>query len=310
VFLALARCGFAALFVFVITLAARAAPGGVRSLLLDGVVRPDGAVVAVGERGAILLSQDVGETWRAIPCPVEFALTGISFADASTGWICGHGGVILVTRDGGRQWERQLDEESSETIFLDVVALGPQSAVVVGAFGAVRVTQDGGRTWASPSTPGEDAHLNRILADRTGALWLAGERGGLFRSVDRGLTWERGAAPEDAPSLYGLLRLGSGELLVHGLRGHAWRVTADGQVADVAIESPVMLAASCELSSGTILLAGASRWFFVSEDEGHTFRRITLPLTTAVAELLPLPDGRVLALGEAGVSILQLPPRP
>ena len=307
---ALARRGSAALLVLAVTLAARAAPGGARSLLLDGVVRTDGAVVAVGERGAILLSQDAGETWRAIPCPVDFALTGVSFADASTGWICGHGGVILATRDGGRQWERQLSEESSETIFLDVVALGPQNVVAVGAFGVVRVTQDGGRTWASPSTPGEDAHLNRILADRTGALWLAGERGVLLRSVDRGLTWERGAAPEDAPSLYGLLRLGSGELLVHGLRGHAWRVTADGQVADVAIESPVMLAASCRLSNGTVLLAGASRWFFVSEDDGHTFRRITLPLTTAVAELLPLPDGRVLALGEAGVAILRLPPRP
>lgn len=306
---ALARRGFAALLVLAVTLAARAAPGGARSLLLDGVARPDGAVVAVGERGTILLSQDAGATWRAIPCPVDVALTGVSFADASTGWICGHGGVILATRDGGRQWERQLSEESSETIFLDVVALGSQNAVAVGAFGVVRVTQDGGRTWASPSTPGEDAHLNRILADRTGTLWLAGERGMLLRSVDRGLTWERGAAPEDAPSLYGLLRLGSDELLVHGLRGHAWRVTADGQVADVAIESPVMLAASCRLSNGTILLAGASRWFFVSEDDGRTFRRITLPLTTAVAELLPLPDGRVLALGEAGVAILQLPPR-
>ena len=64
---ALARRGFAALLVLAVTLAAWAAPGGARSLLLDGAVRPDGAVVAVGERGAILLSQDAGATWRAAP---------------------------------------------------------------------------------------------------------------------------------------------------------------------------------------------------------------------------------------------------
>jgi photosystem II stability/assembly factor-like uncharacterized protein len=217
--------------------------------------------------------------------------------------------VILATRNGGRQWERQLSEESNETVFLDVVALDPQNVVVVGAFGAVRISQDGGRTWTAPSTPGEDAHLNRILADRTGTLWLAGERGLLLQSVDRGLTWEQSEVPNDAPSLYGLLRLGSGELLVHGLRGHAWRVNAQGQVTDVAIETPVMLAASCRLSSGAVLLAGAPRWLFISEDDGRTFNRIALPLTTAVAELLPLPDGRVLALGEAGISVLRMPPR-
>jgi hypothetical protein len=153
------------------------------------------------------------------------------------------------------------------------------------------------------------AQLNQILADRTGTLWLAGERGLLLQSVDRGLTWEQSEVPNDAPSLYGLLRLGSGELLVHGLRGHAWRVNAQGQVTDVAIETPVMLAASCRLNSGAVLLAGAARWFFISEDDGRTFNRIVLPLTTAVAELLPLPDGRVLALGEAGISVLRMPPR-
>lgn len=308
--LALARRTLAALLVLVAALAARAAPGGTRSLLLDGVMRADGILVAVGERGAILMSEDAGETWRAIPSPVGFALTGVSFADASIGWICGHGGVVLATHDGGRRWERQLADESSETVFLDVVALDARNVVVVGAFGVVRVSQDGGRTWSSPSTPGADAHLNRILADPAGGLWLAGERGLLLRSGDRGLTWSKVSLMDDAPSLYGLLRLGSGELLVHGLRGHAWRLASDGTVATVSIEAPVMLAAGCRLGSGTVLLAGGARWFFASEDDGRTFRRIELPLTSAVAELLPLPDGRVLALGEAGISILRLPTRP
>lgn len=308
---AFARRVCAALLFFVPVWGLSAAtPGGARSLLLDGVVRSDGAIVAVGERGVILLSADRGESWRALPSPATNALTGVSFADASLGWVCGHGGTLLATRDGGRHWERNLPNESSETVFLDVAAVGPQVVVAVGAFGVIRVTRDGGRTWEEATSPAGDRHLNRIIADSRGTLWAVGEAGLVLRSHDQGLHWESVHVRDDAPSLYGLLPFRDGELLVHGLRGHAWRVTEGREAVEVSIDAPVMLAASCRLDDGSILLAGAARWFFVSRDGGLTFTRLSLPLTTAVAELLPLPEGRVLALGEAGASLLRIPGRP
>lgn len=286
------------------------ASGGARSLLLDGVVRTDGAIIAVGERGVILLSTDRGDSWRALPSPAISALTGVSFADAARGWVCGHGGTLLATRDGGRHWDRQLPDESNETVFLDVAAVGAQGVVAVGAFGVIRVTRDGGRLWQEVVSPAGDRHLNRIIADSRGTLWIAGEAGLLLRSHDGGMNWEPVHVRDDAPSLYGLLSLPDGQLLAHGLRGHAWRMTDGREAAEVSVDAPVMLAASCRLEDGSILLAGAARWFFVSRDGGVTFTRLSLPLTTAVAELLPLPEGRVLALGEAGASLLRIPERP
>ncbi|MBM3874455.1 MAG: hypothetical protein FJ382_12115 [Verrucomicrobia bacterium] len=286
---------------------ASAAPGAARSLLLDGVVRADGAIVAVGERGAVLISDDQAASWRTLPSTVDAALTGVTFVDASLGWICGHGGVLLHTQDGGRSWQRQLRDEPGDTVFLDVVALSPQSAIAVGAFGTLRVTHDGGRSWERPASAGEDRHLNRILLERGGAVWIAVEGGLLMRSGDQGRTWQAVSVREDAPSLYGLLELPSSEVLVHGLRGHAWRVGRAEEVAAVDIEAPVMLATSCRLADGRVLLAGAARWFFISADDARTFTRASLPLTTGVAELLPLKDGRVLALGEAGATVLRLP---
>jgi photosystem II stability/assembly factor-like uncharacterized protein len=46
---------------------------------------------------------------------------------------------------------------------------------------------------------------------------------------------------------------------------------------------------------------------YVSRDNGNTWTELAAGLTTAIAELVELPDGRILALGEAGVSVLAKP---
>jgi hypothetical protein len=64
-----------------------------------------------------------------------------------------------------------------------------------------------------------------------------------------------------------------------------------------------MLAASARLPDGSLAFAGAARWLFAGPAAGP-LRRVPSPLTTAVAELIPLPDGSLVALGEAGAAIL------
>ena len=66
-------------------------------------------VVAVGERGVVLWSDDDGRSWHQAMVPVSVTLTSVSFVGEHVGWAAGHGAVILHTTDGGINWTRQYD---------------------------------------------------------------------------------------------------------------------------------------------------------------------------------------------------------
>jgi photosystem II stability/assembly factor-like uncharacterized protein len=283
-------------------LPARAAvPAAARALLLD-CAWAGSALVAVGERGAVVVSTDLGRTWTRSQTPTHETLTGVAFADAVEGWAVGHGGVILATLDGGANWVRQAEDESTSTSFLHVLALDARRAIAIGAFGTLRRTEDGGRTWASLPVPEGEPHLNRIFRDRRGRLWVAGEAGAVFVAKDPGAEFVREELPYEG-SFFGVIEAADGTLVVHGLRGKAFRGDAGGPWEEMSAAAPVMLATAARLSDGTLVFAGAARWIFAAPPGGPS-RRLPSHLTTAVAELVPLPDGAVLALGEAGASLL------
>jgi photosystem II stability/assembly factor-like uncharacterized protein len=66
-------------------------------------------LVAAGDRGIIIVSNDDGANWQQANVPVSVTLTAIRFVNASLGWAVGHDGVVLNTVDGGLNWTRQLD---------------------------------------------------------------------------------------------------------------------------------------------------------------------------------------------------------
>jgi photosystem II stability/assembly factor-like uncharacterized protein len=79
-----------------------------QSLLLD-IVPADKRLVAVGERGHILLSDDRGSSWRQASVPTRQLLTAVYFSDPQRGWAVGHDGLVLATVDGGEHWVIQRD---------------------------------------------------------------------------------------------------------------------------------------------------------------------------------------------------------
>ena len=88
-----------------------------RSVML-GLARAGERLVAVGERGIVLLSDDSGNTWRQASVPVSVSLTAVQFVDAEQGWAVGHLGVVLHSEDGGETWHKQLDGESAARLAL------------------------------------------------------------------------------------------------------------------------------------------------------------------------------------------------
>ena len=66
-------------------------------------------IVAVGEQGFIIYTDDNAKTWHQADVPVRVTLNGVYFTDEKNGWVVGNCGVILHTKDGGKTWLKQLD---------------------------------------------------------------------------------------------------------------------------------------------------------------------------------------------------------
>ena len=62
---------------------------------LFGITHAGDRLVAVGQRGFVLYSDDWGDSWQQASVPVRSTLLTSYFVDAQTGWAAGHDGVVL-----------------------------------------------------------------------------------------------------------------------------------------------------------------------------------------------------------------------
>jgi photosystem II stability/assembly factor-like uncharacterized protein len=241
--------------------------------------------IAVGERGVIVVSDDGGRRWTQVPAPVSVTLTAVRFADQRHGYATGHGGSVLVTEDGGQHWQRRLDgrriaellmadaqargdaaaQKAAEQLradgpdkpLLDVMPLGPQRVLVVGAYGLALASEDGGKTWTSWSTRLDNPkglHLY-ALRQRGSRIVIAGEQGLAFKSEDGGLSFQRLTTPYKG-SFFTLELPDDREIVLAGLRGNVWRsVDGGSDWQRLAVPMPASVVASQLAADGTLLLA-------------------------------------------------------
>ncbi|MBV2264831.1 MAG: glycosyl hydrolase [Thauera sp.] len=242
-------------------------PFAERSMILDAT-RAGNRLVAVGERGVVLLSDDEGVHWRqAGTVPVDATLTAVTFADARQGWAVGHLGVILHSADGGETWSVQRIDPVEDRPLFSVAFTDASSGVAVGLWSLMLRTRDGGRSWEEaelPPPPGDtraDANLMSVFGDVQGRLFIAGERGLVLRSLDGGDTWSYHPT---------------------GYRGTFWSGTA--------------------LADGTLIVGGLRGSVYRSTDGAGTWQRVETGSQSSVTDLVAL-DGRVFAVGLDGVSL-------
>ncbi|HYK00011.1 MAG TPA: YCF48-related protein, partial [Burkholderiaceae bacterium] len=88
--------------------AAQPSPLAARALI-NGLALAGDRVVAVGQRGHVLCSDDQGKQWQQADVPLASDLVAVAFPTATHGWAVGHDGVVIASIDQGRSWQRQLD---------------------------------------------------------------------------------------------------------------------------------------------------------------------------------------------------------
>ncbi|MEO5795130.1 MAG: YCF48-related protein [Rhodoferax sp.] len=295
------------------------------------VARAGKRLVAVGERGTVLLSDDAGIHWQQAQVPVQVTLTTVCFVDAQTGWAAGHLGVILRSDDAGATWHKQLDgfqaaalvlqaaqatgdakaianaerlvEEGADKPFFDMEFSDAQHGFVVGAYGLMLSTADGGTTWAavSPRLPNpKSLHLYGVRASGSTVL-IAGEQGLLLRSTDGGGSFTALESPYKG-SFFGLLRSVGDVWVAYGLRGTAYRSSDAGTHWDkLDTGVPMAVGAGMALPGGGFVLMSQAGDVLVGRADSLALRRVPAREPVPVSGVVQAEDGSLVVASLRGM---------
>lgn len=281
--------------------------------LLNGLARAGDRVVAVGQRGHIVYSDDTGKSWRQAEVPVSSDLVAVSFPTATDGWAVGHDGVVLHTKDGGQSWTTQLDgrrlgEQGAENPFLDVWFRDADNGYIVGAFGLVFRTADGGAHWEPIQNIVENPKALHLYAVRGIGpdVYIAGEQGLLLKLAQGDTTFRALELPYKG-TLFGVT--GSGQTIIaHGLRGTVLRSTDGGhQWQQVPTGLQVGLTASTRDSDGRLLIVSQAGHILASRDDGASFKPVPVAGALPAAAVTVAATGTLVVAGPRGAQSLQLP---
>ena len=309
--------------------------------VLTAVAKAGERLVAVGEHGIVLLSDDAGQNWRQAGVPVSVTLTAVSFPTAKQGWAVGHYGVVLHSEDGGETWVRQLDGiavgklamESAEALangaaaadlgagraladaqrlvkdgadkpFLDLYFENERRGFVVGAYNLAFRTEDGGKTWRYWGDRLDNPKANHLYAIRALGedVYLAGEQGLVLHSGDGGKSFAKLETPYNG-SYFALALFPSGEIVVAGLRGNAYRSADHGATwKRVETPTPASISSLKLLADGSLLVANQAGQILISRDRGESLQTVPLPPLAPVNDVETLRDGGLLTVGLRGAT--------
>jgi photosystem II stability/assembly factor-like uncharacterized protein len=305
-------------------------------LLLTDVAREGNRIVAVGDRGYIVYTDNNGESWQRAKTPAGLPLlNSVYFSDANTVWAVGHDSIILKSVDQGKEWTQAYASAKDQRPLMDIVFLDASHGIAVGAYGAFLETTDAGKTWtsrqvipaavkpakkAAPAGRGErgargnaaaaedeadkgdeDKHLNAIIKLGEGKLFIAGEAGTMLLSVDAGKTWTRVAAPYRG-SYFGAMLANDGSVIALGLRGNVFR-SQDATLkawAPVVTNTKSSMMSASKLADGSIVLAGLSGTMLLSRDNGKTFAALDSGTIKPLSASVQGGANSLLVVGELG----------
>jgi photosystem II stability/assembly factor-like uncharacterized protein len=276
-------------------------------LLLVDAQRLGNRVVAVGDHGYVVVSDDAGASWKRAQAPAAPLLTAIDFVDARAGLAVGHDSIILRTTDAGETWTQAFAAPAEQRPLLDVIYLTRDRAIAVGAYAAFYESNDGGATWSARKITDDDKHFNAIVDLGGGRLVILGEAGTILASDDNGVAWTPVPSPYKG-SLFGGLVANDGAVVAFGMRGRIYRSTDKGRTwKQIDNPSVATLLGGDKLPDGALVLAGAAGTALVSRDHGQSFQPIPTGGTKAYAKAVLGAPNAILLLGEAGVRAVTVP---
>jgi photosystem II stability/assembly factor-like uncharacterized protein len=289
----------------------------ITSMLLD-VVNAGKRLVAVGERGHILYSDDGGQAWEQAEVPVSVTLTAIDFPSPRQGWAVGHDGVILHSIDAGESWVQQLDGNSANQLMAStaekMLRLKEQELATV--TGAAReellfdledldFLNEDLQTFA---VDGAWIPLLDLYFMNEAEGFAIGAYGYIFHTVDGGANWQADIDRISNPQLFHFNSIaGFGQsLFVAGESGIIYR-SQDGGESWVTLESPYdgsFFSVVVGKKGDWLIAQGLQGTAFRSADLGESWQPIETGQVTAMSGGAELEDGKVVLTSYSGAVLV------
>ncbi len=308
-------------------------------VLLEAIASAGNRLVAVGEHGVIIFSDDNGTSWTQADVPVDVTLNCVAFATPLLGWAAGHFGVILNTSDGGKTWRTQLNgiqanqltlaaaqavsAEKNQTSlgapfamrraniflrggpnkpFLSLIVLSSQKLIVFGAFRMTMLTLNAGGAWTDLSlNVGDTLSHNLYAATVSGSdIYVVGEAGLVFRSTDGGNSFPAVTSPANA-TLFGVLAVANKVIITFGVAGNIFRSVDQGKTwQSIGLNTQDDLTAGCILLDGRILIGTEAAALFLSVDNGVSFQPISDGPQMSIFGIVEAADKNLVFVGNSG----------
>lgn len=285
-------------------------PLSAQSLLLD-VARSTEHYVAVGARGAVLLSDD-GHSWRQSALPTRATFTSVAAVDAQV-WAVGHDGIIAHSADGGEHWEIQRQDpwkapaDGNDAArdprqgapLLSVLFVDIHHGYAVGAYSLALKTNDGGATWQTLTVTKAKSTAEEASDEANAAK---GEHGDKLTFSKEELT----LGQESTPHLNAIARTGSGALFIVGERGSAFRSRNEGatwQRLQLPYDGSMFGVIGYEADH--VLAFGLRGHVYESTDLGEHWTQLPTGTELSLMGGTALPDGGSAIVGANGIVLVR-----
>ncbi|WP_165954234.1 WD40/YVTN/BNR-like repeat-containing protein [Seongchinamella unica] len=296
-------------------------PGASKSLLLD-VAAAGERLVAVGERGHILYSDNAGDSWTQARVPTSVMLTRVLFRDAKNGWAVGHDGNILFSSDGGASWELQRDGVSDQlNINKDRVSRSQQTLRELRA--KLEVASDDRVATLEPDLEDAEYALERaqqamsdpVYAPPLMAIgfcgkrgWASGGFGVLLSTSTDGRQWEDysyAVNNDEELHLNGITADSAGGLFIASEWGYIFRSTCSGKTWE-AIETGYdgsFFGVVVNPATDSVFAYGLLGTIYRSRDRGATWEELDSGTASSLFGAVATANGALVMVGLNGTAV-------
>jgi len=144
-------------------------------------------VIAGGDGGIILISEDAGETWSQLSSPTIRNIWNMQMITEEIGWMVGEGGTALKTANGGLNWIQQ-PMPFPNAPYWDLSFINTSFGYICSSSGIVLQTTNGGGNW-NIQQAGDTRSIYTIYAFDTLKASAGGFAGKVVYTTDGGISW-------------------------------------------------------------------------------------------------------------------------